>query len=225
MSNLNGIFTDEMDALAQQVLTSLVVVQQQPGRGLRRFFAGAGAGIIWEEDGLVLTNNHVIGRGSVTVILNDGRSFPAKTIAREADIDLALLEIPAGGLRPLRPAADKPRIGALVFAFGHPFGRRNTVTRGIVSAFAKARTRGGREIPILRTDVALAPGNSGGPMVNVLGELVGINAMIMGGDQSISIPVSVAREFTARVLESRHSARSPQGEPVEGPPGRPTGVI
>lgn len=208
MGNLNGTFTSELDALAQQVLASLVVVQQQPGRGFRRFFAGAGAGIIWDAEGLVLTNNHVIGRGAVTVILNDGRSFPAKTLAREPDFDLALLEIPTGGLRPLPPAPDKLRIGALVFAFGHPLGRRNTVTRGIVSAFVKAHTRGGREIPILRTDAPLAPGNSGGPMVNARGELVGINAMIMGGDQSISIPVSVVRDFTARVVEKSQPAHN-----------------
>jgi S1-C subfamily serine protease len=218
MTNLNGNFTSELDALAQQVLASLVVVQQQPGRGLRRFFAGAGAGIVWRADGLILTNNHVLGRGSVTVTLNDGQPFPAKTLAREPDFDLALLEIPLSGLTPLPPAADKIRIGELVFAFGHPFGRRNTVTRGIVSAFVKAHTRGGREIPILRTDAPLAPGNSGGPMVNVRGELVGINAMIMGGDQSISIPVSVAREFTARVLEASQP-------PSNGRRPTPEGVI
>jgi serine protease Do len=216
MTNLNGTFTSELDALAQLALASLVVVQQQPGRGIRRFFAGAGAGIIWGADGLVLTNNHVLGRGSVTVALNDGRSFPAKTIARDPDIDLALLEIPASGLAPMSPAADKIRIGELVFAFGHPFGQRNTVTRGIISAFVKAHTRHGREIPILRTDVPLAPGNSGGPLVNARGELIGINAMIMGGDQSISIPVSVAREFAARVLEASQPPRDGRHQAPEG---------
>jgi len=216
MNNLNGTFAAELDALAQKVLGSLVVVQQQPGRGIRRFFAGAGAGIVWGANGLVLTNNHVLGRGSVAVTLNDGRTFPAKTVAREPDFDLALLEIPASGLIPLPLATDNTRIGSLVFAFGHPFGQRNTVTRGIVSAFIKAHTRHGPEIPILRTDVPLAPGNSGGPLVNIRGELIGINAMIMGGDQSISIPVSVAREFAARVLEASQPPRNGRHPAREG---------
>ena len=205
MTNLNGTFTAELDAFAKGVLQSLVVVQQQPGRGFRRFFAGAGAGIIWGENGIILTNNHVLGRGSVNVLLNDGQSLPASTLARDPDFDLALLQISANGLTPLPLASDKLRIGSLVFAFGHPFGQRNTVTRGVVSAFVRAHTRGGREIPILRTDTSLAPGNSGGPLVDARGQLVGINAMILGGDQSISIPVSVAREFSSRVLQAEQA--------------------
>lgn len=201
MTNLNGTFTSELDSLAKGVLRSLVVVQQEPGRGFGRFFAGAGAGIVWGADGVILTNNHVLGRGSVNVVLNDGKTFPATTLARDPAFDLALLKIPATGLTALPLATDKIRIGALVFAFGHPFGQRNTVTRGVVSAFVRAHTRNGREIPILRTDTPLAPGNSGGPLVDARGQLVGINAMIMGGDQSISIPVSVAREFASRVLQ------------------------
>jgi serine protease Do len=201
MMNLSTEFTTELDVLVARVLQSVVVVQQQPGRGFRRFFAGAGAGIVWGEDGLILTNNHVVGRGSVEVLLPGGRNFPAAILARDPDFDLALLRIPSSGLMPLPLAEDRLRIGALVLAFGHPFGQRNTVTRGVVSAFVRAHTRGGREIPILRTDVPLAPGNSGGPLVDSRGHLVGINAMIMGGDQSISIPVSVAREFASRVLQ------------------------
>lgn len=203
MTRLNGTFTSDVSDLAKSVLRSLVVIQQNPGRGFRRFFAGAGSGIIWDADGLILTNNHVLGRGSVTVTLNGGsESYPATTLARDPDFDLALLQIRANGLTALPLTSDRLRVGALVFAFGHPFGQRNTVTRGIVSAFVRAHTRSGREIPILRTDVPLAPGNSGGPLVDAWGRLVGINAMIMGGDQSISIPVSVAREFAARVLAS-----------------------
>jgi serine protease Do len=202
MANWNGTFTSELDIFTRRVLESLVVVQQQPGRGFRRFFAGAGAGIVWGADGVILTNNHVLGHGSVSVILNDGQTYPGSILARDPDFDLALMKIPAVGLPPLPLSADRIRIGALVFAFGHPFGQRNTVTRGVVSAFVRAHTQNGREIPILRTDTPLAPGNSGGPLVDARGQLVGINAMIMGGDQSISIPVSVAREFASRVLQA-----------------------
>jgi serine protease Do len=204
MSKLNGTFAAEVEALARQVLDSLVVVQQQRKGFVGRFFAGAGAGIIWRSDGLILTNNHVAGRAGLTVTLNDGRSFPAKVVARDTGFDLAMLEIEASGLSPLPAANDPVRVGMLVFALGHPFGRRNTVTRGIVSGKLHAQTRertstgAARSFPILRSDAPLAPGNSGGPLVNVRGELVGINAMIMGGDQSLAIPVSTVREFAAR---------------------------
>lgn len=222
MTNLNGTFTAEVDAFAKQVLDSLVIVQQQRKGMVGRFFAGAGAGIIWSADGLVLTNNHVAGHAGLNVTLNDGRSFPAKVLARDAGFDLALLEIAASGLKPLQPASDRIRIGMLVFAFGHPFGQRNTVTRGVVSGVMHAHTRERsneptRSFPILRTDAPLAPGNSGGPLVNARGELVGINAMIMGGDQSLAIPVSTIREFASRAGAA--SAQQPRDEERVRPEG------
>jgi serine protease Do len=204
MTILDGTFAAESEALAGQVLESLVVIEQERKGRLGRFFAGAGAGIIWSSDGQVLTNNHVVGRRGLTVTLHDGRRFPGRVLARDEGFDLALLEIPASGLRQLPLANDRIRVGMLVFAFGHPFGQRNTVTRGVVSGMLRAHIRGkGRGLsdsfPILRTDATLAPGNSGGPLVNARGELVGINAMIMGGDQSLAIPISTIREFADRL--------------------------
>jgi serine protease Do len=190
--NFNGTFTQVIDDLVQQVLPSLVVV-----RG-RRF--GAGAGIVWDANGLILTNNHVVGRHLPIVLLQDDREYESRLIARDPDVDLALLSIDATDLTPLKPASAAPRVGEMVFAFGHPWGQRNTVTRGIVSALVSARNRRGDTLPIVRSDAPLAPGNSGGPLVNARGEVVGINAMIVGGDQSVSIAAAVATEFAKKAM-------------------------
>jgi serine protease Do len=172
----------------------------------RRF--GAGAGIIWDTNGLILTNNHVVGRHMPIVLLNDDREYESKLVARDPDVDLALLSIQADRLTPLRPVSVPPRVGEMVFAFGHPWGQRNTDTRGIVSALVSAQNKRGEKVPIVRSDATLAPGNSGGPLVNAKGEVVGINAMIVGGDQSVSIAASVAADFVGKAMaKSKSSAQ------------------
>jgi serine protease Do len=196
--NFNGTFTQVIHDLVQQVLPSLVVV-----RG-HRF--GAGSGIVWDSNGLILTNNHVVGRRTPIVLLQDDREYESKLVARDPDVDLALLSIDAAGLTPLRPASVSPRVGEMVFAFGHPWGQRNTVTRGIVSALVSAQNRRGETLPIVRSDAPLAPGNSGGPLVNALGEVIGINAMIIGGDQSVSIASSVAVDFVKKANQNGNAA-------------------
>jgi serine protease Do len=193
--NSNGTFTQVIDELVQRVMPSLVIV-----RGHRH---GAGAGIIWDSNGLILTNNHVIGRRTPLVVLQDDREYESRLLARDPDVDLALLSIDATGLTPLVPASVSPRVGEMVFAFGHPWGQRNTVTRGIVSALIHAHNRRGDQLPVVRSDVPLAPGNSGGPLVNAKGEVLGINAMIVGGDQSVSIAASVARDFVQKATRDR----------------------
>ena len=198
--NFNGTFTQVIHELVQQVMPALVIV-----RGHRY---GAGAGIVWAENGLILTNNHVVGRHNPIVVLQNDGEYESRLLARDPDVDLALLSIEAAHLTPLRPASISPRVGELVFAFGHPWGQRNTVTRGIVSALAFAQNRRGDTLPIVRSDVPLAPGNSGGPLVNANGEVVGINAMIVGGDQSVSIAASVANEFVNKVLATRANTRA-----------------
>lgn len=199
--NFNGTFTQVIDDLVQQVLPSLVVV-----RG-RRY--GAGSGIVWDANGLILTNNHVVGRHTPVVLLQDDREYESRLVARDPDVDLALLSIDASGLTPLKAAAVSPRVGEMVFAFGHPWGQRNTVTRGIVSALVTAQNRRGDKLPIVRSDAPLAPGNSGGPLVNASGEVVGINAMIVGGDQSVSIAASVATDFVKKATAKSATSNRP----------------
>jgi serine protease Do len=147
--------------------------------------------------GLVLTNLHVVGRArSVQVILDDDTHYDAKVIASDPKVDLALLQIPANGHTPAVISSATPRPGELVYAFGHPWGQRNVLTGGVLSAVTRIRGRDG-DVPVLRADVQLAPGNSGGPLLNAAGEVIGLNAMIFGGDQSVAIPSSLIRSFLA----------------------------
>src|SRR6266487_2210429 len=205
--NFNGTFTQVIHDLVQQVMPSLVVV-----RG-RRF--GAGSGIVWDSNGLILTNNHVVGRHMPIVMLQDDGEYESKLVARDPDVDLALLSIDVTDLTPLRPVSVSPRVGEMVFAFGHPWGQRNTVTRGIVSALVSAQNKRGDKLPVIRSDVPLAPGNSGGPLVNASGEVIGINAMIIGGDQSVSIAASVVSDFVNKALVDKKTEWRPSQRTAE----------
>ncbi len=184
-------FLGALDELMQQVEPSLAMIGDRRG--------GVGAGIL-VEPGLVLTNYHVAGHShSPQVIWEDGKPVEAELVASDPNVDLALLQVPSNGHKPAVLSDEKPRPGEMVFAFGHPWGQRNVLTGGVLSAVTNARGRH-REVPILRADVQLAPGNSGGPLLNSAGEVIGVNAMIFGGDQSVAIPVSVIHEF----LEEAH---------------------
>jgi serine protease Do len=187
MKNGSGALTEDIAAVVQRAMQSLVLVERRPGE--------AGAGFVWSASGWVLTNDHVVGDGPLTVRLNDDREFEARVLLRDAAVDLAMLAIPASNLLPLPRAAGSARIGDWTLALGHPWGLRNMVSHGIVSAFVQADTRDGRQIDLLRTDVRLAPGNSGGPLLNAAGEAIGVNAMILGGDQSLAIPIGVVESF------------------------------
>ncbi len=165
---------------------------------------GAGAGILWSADGLVLTNNHVLGRQAPKVLLADERQFSADIVATDEEVDLALLRIDAKDL-PAAHIGDSTqlRVGELVLTLGHPWGQRNAASFGVVSHLGNAHTRGKRGIiPIIQTDARLAPGNSGGPLLNAAGEVVGINTMIVGGDQGVAMPSAVALDFVAQFQES-----------------------
>jgi serine protease Do len=184
--NVQALINTSLDELLARIRPILVVVHN--GR------RGAGAGV-FVGDGLVLTNNHVVARGrSYKVTLEGDAPFEARVLAHDPDVDLALLEISANGYPSAVFSKRDVRPGELVFAYGHPWGQRNVLTSGVLSAVTTARTRRG-EIPILRTDVHLAPGYSGGPLLDASGEVIGINTMIVGGDQSVAVPASVILEF------------------------------
>jgi len=210
IAQLSLSLSDSLDGLVRLVRPSLVIVNGH------RF--GYGAGVVWAAEGLILTNAHVVRRRAPLVRLDDDGEFEARLVERDEEVDLALLEIDARGLPAMRIAQALPRIGEMVFTFGHPWGQRGYVSGGIVSAIPTARTRGRRgSFPVIRSDAPLAPGNSGGPLVNSAGELVGVNAMIVGGDQSISIPATLARDFVQAALAGRpaiHRQDSPMPEKV-----------
>jgi serine protease Do len=163
---------------------------------------GIGAGVIWSPDGLVVTNHHVVagGRRNVTVALHDGRTFDAEVVKSSGSMDLALLR-PSGEAMNL-PAApigdsDALRVGELVYAIGHPWGSVGAVSAGIIGGVGELRGRGrGSSARYVRSDVTLAPGNSGGPLLNARGEVVAINAMVFGR-MALSIPTNVAEAWAA----------------------------
>jgi serine protease Do len=171
---------------------------------------GAGAGVVWDAGGLVMTNNHVVAArrtgGEVMVTLRDGRSFDADVAGRSRSLDLALLRLrDVPGDLPTVPVGDSDalRVGELVYAVGHPWGRLGAVTAGVVSGLGAARWPGrGSYTRYVQSDVALAPGNSGGPLLNARGEVVGINAMIFGR-LALSIPSNAASAWVAGAGKSR----------------------
>ena len=199
-TSLPGALTDAAEEVLQRVQRSLVVLHN--GRH------GVGAGVIWGRNGsagaYILTNYHVVAHGrQVRAALDNGSEIPARLVATDEEIDLALLQIQASDLSPAMVADSRNlRVGQLVLAVGHPWGQRGAVTAGLISGLSKAQTRGKRgEVEIIRSDVRLAPGNSGGPLVNASGAVVGINTMIVGGDQGIAIPSHVAQAFVEQATK------------------------
>ncbi|MFZ5521449.1 MAG: DegQ family serine endoprotease [Pseudomonadota bacterium] len=154
---------------------------------------GVGSGFIFTADGFVMTNAHVIeGADEVIVTLADKREFKARVIGSDSRTDVAVVRIDATGLPAVRIGdVNRLRVGEWVMAIGSPFGLDNTVTAGIVSA--KARDTGDF-LPFIQTDVAINPGNSGGPLINMRGEVVGINSQILsrsGGFMGISFSIPI----------------------------------
>ncbi|MBL8246554.1 MAG: Do family serine endopeptidase, partial [Rhodanobacteraceae bacterium] len=167
-----------------------------------------GSGVIVDATrGLVLTNNHVIERADeVTVTLHDGRTLNAEVIGRDPDTDVAVVRIPAENLTALALAdSDRLRVGDFVVAIGNPFGLGQAVTSGIVSALGRSGLRGLGYQNFIQTDASINPGNSGGALVNLRGELVGINTAIFspsGGNIGIgfAIPSNLARNVMNQLI-------------------------
>jgi serine protease Do len=182
---------------------------------------GQGSGFIVSADGIVLTNAHVVrGATEVTVKLTDKREFRAKVLGADPATDIAVLRIDAKGL-PVVNFGDPARAGAgdWVLAIGSPFGFENSVSAGIVSA--KGRSLPGESyVPFIQTDVAVNPGNSGGPLFNLAGEVIGINSQIYsrsGGYQGLSfaIPIDVALRVKEQIVATGHASHARLGVTVQ----------
>jgi len=194
-----------------------------PDQPRERVSQSLGSGVIVDsEKGYVLTNNHVIsGADEISVTLADGRSFQAEVIGTDPDTDLAMVRIPAEKLQGL-PMADSNelRVGDFVVAVGNPFGLGQTVTSGIVSALGRAGFRGLEFQNFIQTDASINPGNSGGALVNLRGELVGINSAIFtpsGGNIGIgfAIPTAMASYVMEQLAEFGEVRRGTLGVYVQ----------
>jgi len=182
---------------------------------------GAGSGFIIGEDGYILTNAHVVAEADeVTVTLTDRREYPAKVIGIDPRTDIAVIKIDAENLPTVKIGNAKDvEPGQWVLAIGSPFGLENTATAGIVSA--TSRSVGGEiYVPFIQTDVAVNPGNSGGPLFNLDGEVIGINSMIFsrtGGYMGVSfaIPIDVAMNVRDQLVKTGHVVRGRIGVAVQ----------
>jgi serine protease Do len=197
----------------------LPFMEQQPPQ------EGSGSGFVITEDGYIVTNNHVVADADkITVHMNDRKSYDAKLIGRDPQTDVAVLKIDAKGLTKVALGDDERlRVGEWVLAVGNPLGLDFTVTAGIVSA----KGRGSREVPVnaqnqwaitdfIQTDAAINPGNSGGPLVNIRGEVIGINSAIASGTgyftgYGFAIPIGLARLVWMDLIENGRVRRAALG--------------
>ena len=180
-----------------------------------------GSGVIVSKEGHIVTNNHVLnGTNDVTVQLNDGREAKAKIVGTDAQIDLAVLKIDLTNLTPLSLGdSDKVKVGQIVMAIGNPFGLEESVSQGIISAKDR-RAMNDSQVEFFQTDTAINPGNSGGPLVNIRGEVIGINSAIYsesGGNQGIgfAIPSNVVKAAMGSIISKGRVIRGYLGVGIQ----------
>jgi S1-C subfamily serine protease len=208
-----------LDAYSQAVVSaveqigpavvSVDMARRAPERLRRRGLdelVGAGSGLVIAPDGFVLTNSHVVSAADrIEVRFQDGREMPAQIVGNDPHSDLAVIRIPGSGF-PSAQLGDSSRlrVGQLVIAVGNPHGFQATVTTGVVSALGRTlRSESGRLIEgVIQSDAALNPGNSGGPLVDFHGSVIGINTAIWAGSQGISfaIPVNTAKLVASQLI-------------------------
>jgi serine protease DegQ len=203
-----------------------VAAKGQIGDGAKkRDIRAAGSGVVFDAgQGLIITNNHVIDLADeITVTLADGRNVPAKRVGGDADTDIAVIKIAADNLTAiLMGDSDQLEVGDFVLAIGNPLQLGQTVTSGIVSGLRRSNVGIERFEDFIQTDAAIYPGNSGGALVNVRGELVGINTAFAGTSNAnpgagFAIPINMARNVADQIVEFGEIRRGSLGITIDDP--------
>jgi S1-C subfamily serine protease len=175
------------------------VFRETGSQPIRRRLVGQGSGVIIDPRGYILTNNHVVaGSQQLQVHLNDGREVTGRLVGADPRFDIALVQVPIQGLKPVRMGdSTKIRVGQWAIAIGSPFGLEKTMTVGIISATGRRGLGKGTYGDFIQTDASINPGNSGGPLLDINGQVVGINSMISAQGQGIgfAIPINIARQI------------------------------
>jgi len=179
----------------ENVKTAVVKVEILEKQKDKLVVAGTGSGFIFSSDGYLITNSHVVGNAAaIQIKLHDGSAIGAVLVGQDKDADLAVLKIGSGNFKPVKLGISAElKIGQLVIAIGNPLGFQHTVTAGVVSALGRTlESQTGRMIDsMIQTDAALNPGNSGGPLINTDGEVIGVNTAVIKGAQGLCFAISI----------------------------------